>query len=1038
MVIGPYNYQDVEEKTLRFWADRDIYAKAKKKKGKKFYFLDGPPYTSGKVHLGTAWNKSLKDAFLRYKRMQGFQVWDRAGYDMHGLPIEHATEKELKVHGKAAIEKFGVAKFIKACEKISLRNLKEMNKDFIRLGVWMDFENPYMTMNRSYIESEWWLIKKVHEKKRLYEGKRTMHWCSHCTTAIAKHELEYGNIRDTSIFVKLKVKGKKNEFLIIWTTTPWTIPFNLAVMVHPELDYVRVKIDKEVWVVAKALVGVFVQEILGKKVEIKEEFKGKKLEGVAYEHPFADKIDFPTEKKVHTVVLSSEYVDTTSGSGLVHCAPGCGQEDYEVGHKNGLPAFNLIDVHGTFTEGAFKGWQAKTDDKKFIEALDETGALVAKTSVEHDYPHCQRCHKPVVFRATKQWFFKVEDLKKKMIKMNKEVDWVPHAAFNAFDAWLNNLRDNSITKQRFWGCPVPIWKCSCGKYDVIGSAAELEEKAGKVPNDLHKPGIDKVSYKCSCGKEKKRIPDILDVWVDAGIASWACLDYPQDDSHFDHFPADFILEGKDQIRGWFNLLLITSMLAFDKHPYKAVAMHGYVNDAKGRKMSKSLGNYILPEEVINKYGADTFRYNFIANSQPGLDISYNDADVKVRSRHLHVLWNLHKYLIDICTTNNVNPLKADKDLDANLFGLEEKYIISRMHSTIAAATTAYDTFHIEQAPNLAEELFLDLSRTYVQLVRDKVAVGGAQEKEMVAYVIYTVFDTVLRLLSPTIPFICEEMYQNLKDEFGLKTESVHLLDWPKADKKKIDASVELAMDVSSSVVQAGLAAREKAQLSSRWPIKDIIVVTDKEDIVEAVEVMADVIKKQVNSKEIRLVPILVEVKQRIKPDAGKLGAAFGDQSPKIMKALAKEKADKILADFSTKGKFVLSVGKQKYDITRDHVVVEREYPKHLVEQEIKYGVVYIDTSREEALVKEGYAREIMRHVQSQRKKAGLEKTDKISVFLQVDEEMQEMLSGWEKAIKEKVGASALKVGVNSPAKEHDFVTEGKVKDSKFVIHLSKT
>ena len=1041
MAIEAYNFKDVEDTVLAFWKRDKIYQKAKNKKGKTFYFLDGPPYTSGKVHLGIAWNKSLKDAFLRYKRMQGFKVWDRAGYDMHGLPTEHATEKELKVHGKAEIEKYGVGKFIKQCEKLSLKNLKEMNKDFIRLGVWMDFDDPYMTMDSSYIEAEWWLIKRVHEKGRLYEGLRTMHWCSNCATACAKHELEYANVRDNSIFVKMKVKGKKDEYLVIWTTTPWTIPFNLAIMVHPEIDYVKAKVGKETWIVAKALAGVFIQSLVGKKLVVIEEFKGKQLEGVAYEHPFADKIDYASLKKkhpkLHTVVLNEEYVNTSSGSGLVHCAPGCGQEDYEVGHANKLPTFNLIDEHGMFPEGAFAGLQAKKDDKKFVEALGK--AVVAETEVEHDYPHCQRCHKPVVFRATKQWFFKVEDLKDKMITLNKKVDWVPEAAFNAFDSWLHNLRDNSITKQRYWGCPVPIWKCSgCGKYDVIGSVQELKEKAGKVPKDLHKPGIDKVSYVCACGKRKQRIPDILDVWVDAGSASFASLGYPQNEKLFKElFPADFILEGKDQIRGWFNLLLINSILAFDKHPYKAVAMHGFVNDAKGRKMSKSLGNYILPEEVISKYGADTFRYNFIANYQPGLDINYNDADVKIKNRHLQVLWNLHKFLIDMCKMNKLNPLKADKDLDRNLMGMEEYYILSRMNSVIKEATEAYDTFHIEVVPNIAEGLFLDLSRKYIQLIRDKAALGGKQEKEMVGYVIYTVLDAVLRLMAPTIPFITEVMFQNMKRAFGLPEESVHMLKWPSVNKKDIDASLELAMDISGQIAQAGLAAREKAQLSTRWPIKNIIIVTNKQEVINSCELMAELIKRQVNSKELRIVPQLPEVKQHVKPVMGKLGAAFGDLSPKIVAHLSNTTSETILDHFVKEGKYEIDLDGEKVAITRDHVTVELEAPPHLIGGEIKFGMVYIDVTREEGLVKEGFAREIMRHVQNERKKAGLEKKDKISLFVQVDEDLLENLQGWEMQIKEKVGAKQIKVGVGEPSKKHKHSFKGKIKGLWFTLFFDK-
>ncbi|MBU0535754.1 MAG: isoleucine--tRNA ligase, partial [Nanoarchaeota archaeon] len=616
---GPYNFKQVEESVLDFWTKKNIYLKAKSNNHnkKKYYFLDGPPYTSGKVHIGTAWNKSLKDSFLRYKRMNGIDVWDRAGYDMHGLPTEHATEKKLGITNKDEILKLGVDKFVEECKKLSVENMLVMNKDFQRLGVWMDFDDAYQSIKDEFIEGEWWLIKKAHENKRLYEGKKTMHWCRSCATALAKHELEYKEITDNSIFFKFKVTGSENEYLIVWTTTPWTLAFNLAVMVNPELDYVRAKVDGETWILSKALAGPVIQAVAEKKFEIISEFKGEEINGLKYEHPWIN--DIPSLKKVkesnekvHTVIMSSEYVDVSAGSGLVHCAPGCGPEDYEVGHREGIPPYNEIDEQGRFPEsmGKFAGLVAKKDDSKFIEAMDEKGRLIAKTPVEHDYAHCWRCHKPVVFKTTRQWFFRIEDLKEKMKELNKDIKWEPEwAGSRQFHSWLDNLRDNSITKQRFWGTPLPVWKCGnedageegCSNYVVVGDRAELKKLAGKLPKDIHKPWIDEITIKCDkCGKQMKRIPDILDVWVDAGCTSWICLDYPQKKELFEKmFPADFILEGKDQIRGWFNLLFVASMISMGKPSFKAVYMHGFVNDSQGRKMSKSLGNYILPEEVVD-------------------------------------------------------------------------------------------------------------------------------------------------------------------------------------------------------------------------------------------------------------------------------------------------------------------------------------------------------------------------------------------------------------------------------------------------------
>ena len=611
-MIQNYDAAKLEPEVLEFWKRNSIYEKSKERnKGKKkFYFLDGPPYTSGKVHLGTAWNKALKDCVLRYKRMQGFDAWDRAGYDMHGLPTEQAVEKNLGLKHKDEIPNYGVANFVNACKEFAITNMISMNNDFKRIGVWMDFDNAYQSIQNTYMEGEWWLIKKAYENGRLYEGEKTMHWCASCATSLAKHELIYENVSENSIFVKFPVKNRQNEFLIIWTTTPWTIPFNLCVMANPNLDYVRVKVGDEIWIVAKTLSASFISGVAEKQFSIVEEFKGNELLGLEYSHPFENETPRFKElkskhPKVHTVVLSEEYVDISAGSGLVHMAPGCGPEDYEVGHRNNIPPFNTLSERGVFdsTIIIFDGFIAKKDDKKITEEIRKKGLLAAETKVEHDYAHCWRCKNPVIYRTTTQWFFKIEDLKDRMRELNKSIKWVPDfAGSRNFDNWLANLRDNGITRQRYWGTPLPIWKCrQCKDFIVIGSIEELKKIAGRIPEDLHKPWIDEVKIKCKCGAMKERVPDVLDVWIDAGSASWNCLDYPRRKDLFEElYPADFILEGIDQIRGWFNLLFVASMVAMNNPSFKAVYMHGFINDAQGRKMSKSLGNYILPQEVVDE------------------------------------------------------------------------------------------------------------------------------------------------------------------------------------------------------------------------------------------------------------------------------------------------------------------------------------------------------------------------------------------------------------------------------------------------------
>lgn len=1040
-----YNPLKQEPELLKFWTDRRIYEKAKNKgKGKKkFYFLDGPPYTSGKVHLGTAWNKSLKDSIQRYKRMQGFDVLDRAGYDMHGLPTENAAEKELGIKRKEEIEKFGVGKFVKACKDLSIRNMKIMNQDFKRLGVWMDFDNAYQSVSKDFIDGEWFLVKKAHEKKRLYEGLRSMAWDWRHQTALAKHELEYKTITDKSIFVKMKVKGKKDEYLIIWTTTPWTIAFNLGIMAHPKFDYVKCKVGNELWIVAKALANTFISSVVGKNFEVVDEFKGKKLEGLEYEHPFYNELKQHYDKikskhpKTHTVVLSEEYVDTSSGTGLVHMAPGCGPEDYEVGHKNNIPPWNLVKEDGVYSDemGIFAGRHTIKDNQTFTKDLDKKGALVAQTKVEHQYPHGQRSHEPVIFRTTKQWFFKVEDIKKDLIKENNKIKWVPKAGYNAFNSWLENLRDNSISKQRYWGTPLPIWRNvdNPKDYIVIGSTKELEQLSGKKVEEPHIPWIDNIVIEKD-GKKYKRVPDVLDVWVDAGTVSWNSLDFTTNKEHFKkYFPADFILEGKDQIRGWFNLLHIASMLAFGKRSFNAVYMHGFINDALGRKMSKSLGNYILPDEVINKQGADTLRYYMIGGANPGLDLNYNFDDMKVKYRNLTILWNLHNFLIDLARNSKINP--KDMKIRSDRFSVEENYIFSKLNSAIKKTTKLFDNYKLNETPIVIEDMFLTLSRTYIQLTRDKA--NDEDERTVVLYTVYNTFIDTLKMFAPVAPFITEKIYQNLKKEFSLKEESIHLYSWPACNEKSINKELENQMDTVSDVLQAILALREKLQLGVRWPLQEAVVVTNDKKTVKAVRLLEEIIKKQSNIKELDVQQSLPGIKLNIKADYSKLGPDFGKKAPQIIAKLASESPETVLNHIEKDGKFTIKVNNEKINIVKEHIIVSRTVPSPYVEGIFRNGFVYLNKEVNDELEAEGYTREIMRRIQDMRKKAGLQKSDHISLFIKTDTELKDMLNNFYSIIKVKVGAKILKISDLKPSKKHKHNSKEKVKGKVFELFMDR-
>lgn len=1041
MKFPSYKHTEIEPELVRHWAHNKIIEKLRKKNknGEPWSFLQGPPYTSGKVHLGTAWNTVLKDMSLRYKRMQGFDVWDRNGYDVHGLPTAHKVMAKHGLKYKEDIEKFGVAKFIEECINFSLEMGEQMTKDFLRMGSTLDYTDTYMALKNEYMEAEWWLIKQAWKKKRLYLGEKVMTWCADCETALAKHECEYKEVKDDSIFLKFKVKGKDNEYLIIWTTTPWTIPFNLGIMVNPELDYVKAKVGEEVWILGKSLAAPVVQSVADKKMEIAEEFKGADLEGVEYEHPWFDLIPGMKELKqehpsIHTVVLSKEFVDFTAGSGLVHMAPGCGPEDYEVGRENGIPPYNNLSEQGEFpADGPFAGRIAKKDDAKFIEDLKEVGALIASTEVEHDYPHCWRCHKGVIFRTTKQWFFKIEDLKDVMIKENDNVHWVPKT--QAFDVWTSHLRDNSITRQRYWGTPVPIWKCSnCENVEVIGSVKELEEKGAKVPKNLHRPWIDEVEWTCKCHGKMKRIPDIIDVWIDAGVCSWACLYYPQRKDYFEKFfPADFILEATEQVRLWFSMLSICSQLGFEKNCYKNVYMHGMLLGVDGQKMSKSLGNIISPYELIDKHGADGMRY-YVCSVNAGQEMKFSWEEAALKGRHLNVLWNIHKLLISLAKENNLNPYSMN--VVSDLFSVEEKYILSRLNQTIKDVTALFDEYRLDETIKLVENLFLDLSRTYVQLIREKSAVGSSSDKENVVYVLGHVLFEVLKLFSPVCPFITEAMFLNLKSEFDLKEESVHHWKWPVCDNSLIDNALEMKMKVAESVIQSTLNAREKINRGLRWPCQEVVVVSEEENVRKAVKEMEEIIKKQTNIKKVVVRGKMEGVSEKLRSDFEKIGPAYGLLSPKIIAKLATESPQSILRHVDDGG-YKFKIDGQEVVIKREHLMIEKDIPYPYKESEFKNGFVYLNQEMTDDLESEGFARELMRRVQGLRKKAGLEKTDKIVLFIGMDADVLAGVKKFDDDIKLKCGASKIVLSQLGPAKKHEFHSKEKIKGEEFDIWFDK-
>ncbi len=1014
------------------------------KKGKKFYFLDGPPYTSGKFHLGHAWNYALKDLALRYQRMHGFNVWDRNGFDVHGLPTEHKVMDKFGLKTKEDIQKFGLDKFMRECQEFCLEMAAVMTKDLQRMGVTVDVSNPYMALKPEFMEGEWALIKKAWEKKRLYYGEKVLTWCQHCETAVAKHECEYKNVKDVSIYVKFPQQKKSDEFFLIWTTTPWTIPFNLAIMAGPDIDYVKVKVGKEKWVLAKELAGKVIPLLTGEEPQVLEEFKGTKLEGQGYSHPFEKFIPAYAElkkkhPKVHTVILSKEFVDTSAGTGLVHSAPGCGPEDQEACKPYKIPPFNPLSENGFFPEsiGKFKGLRAKIDDPAFIDALDYEKVLLKKMKVEHEYPHCWRCKNPVIFRITYQWFFKVEDLREKMLQENKKVGWVPDTAKHAYESWIKNLKDNSISRQRYWGTPLPIWKCGdCGAVKVIGSRKELKAEAGKIPENLHLPWIDAVKITCGkCKNPMSRVPDVIDVWVDAGTASWNCLDNdPQKMKEW--FPADFISEAKEQTRLWFSMLSIVSYLYLGKNSFKNVYVYGMLYDIGGQKMSKSLGNVISPYELIDKYGVDVMR-SYMCQTNAGEDINFSWEECKSKVRGLTVLWNTHKLLINLSRETNIQPFSLKEAKVKKYFAVEEKYMLSRLHSVIRQVTELMGQHRMDEVIAPLEELFLELSRAYIQMVREKSLLGEEEEKEACLYTFAAVLLETMKMYNIIAPFICEAMYQNLKEEFALGEESISHHRWPKADAKKINPKVEQGMKLALEIIQAGLHAREKAKLGLRWPVKEALIVSKSSDVKEVVSQFQNIISTQLNAKEIVFAAEAKEMQYLVKPDYSKIGPAYGNLSPQIIARLTMDSPQTIINHLEKEGKYVFTVDSQEVEIARNMLFIEMEAPHNYQLSELRGGYLLLNVERTEELEAEGYAREIMRNIQELRKKAGMEKTDDIVLHLKASPGMKKMLMPLKKEIQLKVGAQTMELADAEPARKYPHSGPFRVKAEEFTAYFGK-
>ncbi len=1009
MIPSKYSPKTVESEIFKFWHDHEIYQKIKNKKGKKFYFVDGPPYTTGRIHLGTAWNKVIKDSILRYRRMAGYAPTDTPGWDMHGLPIEVKVEQELGFKNKRDIENYGIFDFVKRCMEYALKNKDAMTEQFKMLGVWMDWDNPYMTIKAEYINAAWFAIKRAHEQGLLERKKMVVNWCPRCETALADAEVEYWDEEDPSIYVKFPVKGQDRTYIVIWTTTPWTLPANQAVAVHPSLEYAKIKAVKngevEYLILAKELADNVLSKAEYDSWEVVETYLGEDLVGLEYEHPLVEEV--PIQKNwVHKVYIA-EFV-TAENTGCVHVAPGHGLEDYELGIKHDLPIFNPVDDRGVYTQeaGKYAGMNVWEANDVIIDDLYAKGLLLVEEKIVHRYGHCWRCKSPIIYRATEQWFLKVSELKDLMLQEIDKVRWVPEWAGSArFKDWVSNAKDWCISRQRYWGIPLPIWICEkCGEMKVVGS---IDEVPWENDLDLHRPKIDEVTFECKCGGTMKRVPDVFDVWFDSGVASWGSIGYPHKKDDFERlWPADFITEGHDQTRGWFYSQLGASAICFGKAPYKTVLMHGFTLDESGRKMSKSLGNVVEPEEVVEQIGVDGFRL-YVLSSAPWEDLRFSWDEARNVNRLMNIVWNAIRFAY---TYMSLDKFRADEDYNFE-FKIEDEWILSRLESFNEEAKNAMENYHLHRVVRAFFDFFVeDFSRWYIQLIRSRVWEEKDSPSKLAAYAtMFKVIDKSMRIIAPIAPFISEWIYQNVIKEFRNGSESIFMETYPEPEKEYINKELENSMKIAREIVEAASNARNKARRKLRWPLRELIVETKDEKVVKAVETLGEIIRSQSNVKNIKVVEEF-EKEKVVKPNFKVLGPILKDKVRDFAEYVSKLKEIPEMIEFA--GEKLRS---------SEALIVEYKLPEGYEYAEFSSGIVYIYKELDEELMKEAYARELIRRIQEMRKELNLDVEEFINTYVDMDKSLVE---GWEEYIMNETRSKNLVFGeAKGYVKEWDI--EGK-------------
>ena len=1019
------NFVDREKKVEEFWKENHIFEKSmeNRKEGETYTFYDGPPTANGKPHIGHVLTRVIKDMIPRYRTMKGYMVPRKAGWDTHGLPVELEVEKKLGLDGKEQIEEYGMEPFIKQCKE-SVWKYKGMWEDFSStVGFWADMEHPYVTYYDDYIESEWWALKEIWNKKLLYKGFKIVPYCPRCGTPLSAQEVSQGykTVKERSAVVRFKVVGEDAYFLA-WTTTPWTLPSNVALCVNPDETYCKVKAaDGYTYYMAEALLdkvlGKLAKEEGEKAYEVLETYKGTDLEYKAYEPLFAcaGEAAAKQKKKAHFVTCDN-YVTMSDGTGIVHIAPAFGEDDSRIGRNYELPFVQFVDGQGNLTkETPYAGVFVKKADPMVLTDLDKEGKLFDAPKFEHDYPHCWRCDTPLIYYARESWFIKMTAVKDDLIRNNNTINWIPESIGKGrFGDWLENVQDWGISRNRYWGTPLNIWQCECGHMHSIGSRQELFEMSGDERAktvELHRPYIDEITLKCpECGGEMHRVPEVIDCWFDSGAMPFAQHHYPFENKELfeQQFPANFISEAVDQTRGWFYSLLAESTLLFNKAPYKNVIVLGHVQDENGQKMSKSKGNAVNPFDALNKYGADAIRWYFYINSAPWLPNRFHGkAVVEGQRKFMSTLWNTYAFFVLYADIDNFDPTKYELNYDQ--LPVMDKWLLSRLNTTVQAVDNDLANYKIPEAARALQEFVDEMSNWYVRRSRERFWAKGMEQDKINAYMtLYHALVTIAKTAAPMIPFMTEDIYQNLVRSVDKDApESIHLCDFPTVNEAWIDKDLEADMKELLEIVVLGRACRNTANIKNRQPIGTMYVKAEK----KMSEFYTDIIADELNVKEVKFADDVESfISYSFKPQLRTVGPKYGKLLGGIRQALTDINGTAAMNELRTNGVLKLDINGNDVELTEEDLLIETAQTEGYVSESDGETSVVLDTNLTPELIEEGFVREIISKIQTMRKEAGFEVMDKIVVYAHGNDKIQDVMKAHEDEIKSEVLADEMVLG----------------------------